>query len=140
MFSRTENRNKKHHCMSCLQSFTTEEISNQHKKQCLLINVCQAVNYESVTIKFGNYNAKCFLKRTNSYESEHTIKCQGHLRNSIGAKLVCIDHRFTSFSITFKDKDFINKFITWVLDKLQWTQQITKQHFIKKLIMSNEDE
>ena len=32
--------------MHCLQSFTTEEILDQHKKQCLLINGCQAVNYE----------------------------------------------------------------------------------------------
>ena len=24
MLSRTKNKNKKHHCMSCLQSFTTE--------------------------------------------------------------------------------------------------------------------
>ena len=140
MFSRTENRNKKNHCMSCLQSFTTEEISNQHKKQCLLIDGCQAVNYESVTIKFGNFNAEYSLKRTNSYENEHTIKCQGHLPNSIGAKLVCIDHRFTLLCITFKGKDCINKFITWVLDKPQWTQQKTKQYFNKKLIMSNEDE
>ena len=37
--------------MSCLQSFITEEILFNHKKQCLLINVCQAVNYESGTIK-----------------------------------------------------------------------------------------
>ena len=42
--------------MSCLQSFTTEEILSQHKKQCLLINSCQAVNYESGTIKFTNHN------------------------------------------------------------------------------------
>ena len=140
MFSRTGNINKKHHCMSCLQSFTTEEISNQHKKQCLLIIVCQAVNYESVTIKFGNYNAECFLKHTNFSEGEYTIKCQGHLPNSVGAKLVCIDHRFTLLSITFKGKYCIIKFITWVLDKPQWTQQITKQYFKKNLIMSNEDE
>ena len=56
MFSRTKNKNKKHHCMSCLQSFTTEEILSQHKKQCLLINGCKAVNYESGTIKFANSN------------------------------------------------------------------------------------
>ena len=31
IFSRTKNKNKKHHCMSCLQSFTTEEILSQHK-------------------------------------------------------------------------------------------------------------
>ena len=56
MFSRTKHKVKKHHCMSSLQSFTKEETLNQHKKQCLLINCCQAVNYESGTIKFSNYN------------------------------------------------------------------------------------
>ena len=56
MFSRTKNKNKKQHCMSCLQSFTAEEILSQRKKQCLLINGCQALNYESGTIKFANYN------------------------------------------------------------------------------------
>ena len=56
MFSRTKHKDKKHHCISCLQSFTTEEILFNHKKQCLLNNGCQAVNYESGTIKFTNHN------------------------------------------------------------------------------------
>ena len=47
MFSRTKDKDKKHHCMSCLQSFTTEEILSNHQKQCLSINGCQAVNYKS---------------------------------------------------------------------------------------------
>ena len=97
--------------MSCLQSFTTEEILSNHKKQCLLINGCQAVNYESGIIKFTNHNkqipilfkiyadTKCFLKRVNSYEGTHAIKYQEHITNSIGAKLVCIDDRFTLPSI-----------------------------------------
>ena len=34
MFSRTKHNDKKHHCMSCLQSFTTEELLSNHKKQC----------------------------------------------------------------------------------------------------------
>ena len=55
MLSRTKHKGEKHYCMSCLQSFTTEEILSNHKKQCLLINGCQAVNYES-GIKFANYN------------------------------------------------------------------------------------
>ena len=45
MFSRAKHKDKKHNCMSCLQSFTTEEILSNHKKQCLLINACQAVRY-----------------------------------------------------------------------------------------------
>ena len=40
----------------------------------------------------------------------------------------------------FKGKDCINKFITWVLDKQKWTQQINKQYFSKRLIMTSEDE
>ena len=138
--------------MPCLQSFTKGEILNQHKKQCLLINGCQAVNYESGPIKLKNHNkqipilfkiyadTECFLKRVNSYEGEHTIKYQEHIPNSIGAKLVCIDDRFTLPSIIFKGKDCINKFITWVLDKQKWTQQITKKYFNKRLIMTSEDE
>ena len=73
-------------------------------------------------------------------EGEHTIKYQEDQPNSIGAKLVCIDDRFTLPSIIFKGKDCINKFITWVLDKQKWTKQIMKQYFDKRLIMTNEDE
>ena len=40
MHSETKDRHKKHHWMSCLQSFTKEEILDNHKKQCLLINGC----------------------------------------------------------------------------------------------------
>ena len=113
MFSRTKHKDKKHHCMSCLQSFTTGEILSNHKKQCLLINGCQAVNYESGAIKFTNHNkqipilfkiyadAECFLKHVNSYEGQHTIKYQEHIPNSIGAKLLCIEDRFTLPSIIF---------------------------------------
>ena len=56
MFSRTKHKDKKHHCMSCLQTFTTEEILLNHKKQWLLINGSQAVNYEQGAIKFRNHN------------------------------------------------------------------------------------
>ena len=70
--------------MSCLQSFTPEKILSNHKKQCLLSNGCQAVNYESGIIKFTNYNkqipilfnadTECFLKRTKIKEGEYAIK------------------------------------------------------------------
>ena len=55
MFSKTKHKGKKHYCMSCLQRFTTKILSN-HKKQCVLINGCQAVSYESGIIKFSNHN------------------------------------------------------------------------------------
>ena len=69
-----------------------------------------------------------------------TTKYKDHQPNSIGAKLVCIDNRFTLPSIIFKGKDCINKFVTWILDKQKWTQKITKKKLNKRLIMTNEDE
>ena len=126
--------------------------NTNHKKQCLLINGCQAENYKSGTIKFTNHNrqipilfkicadTECFLKHVNSYEGEHTIKYQEHIPSSIGVKLVCIDDRFTLPSTIFKGKDCIIKFILWVLDKQKWTKQIIKQYFNKRLIRTSEDE
>ena len=76
MFPRTKHKGKKHYCVSYLQSFTTEEVLSNHKKQCLLINSCQAVNYKWGIIKFPNHNKQIpilfkiyadteyFLKRT----------------------------------------------------------------------------
>ena len=61
MFSKTKHKDKKHFCMSCLQNFSTKEILNNHRKQCLLINGCQAVNYKSGIIKFTNYNKYPFF-------------------------------------------------------------------------------
>ena len=93
--AKTKDNHKKYFCMACLQNFTTEEVLSNHKKQCLLINGCQAVKYESGIKKFKNYekqipipfkiyaDTECFLKRTNSYEGEHTIKHQQHYPNSI---------------------------------------------------------
>ena len=42
--------------MSCLQNFSTEEILNNHKERCLLINGIQAARYETGVIKFKNYD------------------------------------------------------------------------------------
>ena len=85
-------------------------------------------------------DTECFLKRTKIKEGEHTIKYQENHPNSIGAKLVCIDARFALPTVIFKGKDCINKSIAWVLDKQKWAEQITKQYFEKKLIMTNEVE
>ena len=109
--------------MSCLQNFTTKEILNSHRERCLLINDTQAVKYETGVIKLKNYekqipiafkiyaDTECFLKRINIDESKCTKLYQKHIPNSVRAKLVCIDDRFTSPTIIFEGKSCINKFI-----------------------------
>ena len=55
MYSRSKHKDRKQFCMSCLQNFTTNEILNNHKERCLLINDTQAIKYETGIIKFKNY-------------------------------------------------------------------------------------
>ena len=53
---------------------------------------------------------------------------------------MCIDGRFTLPFNIFKGRNCINKFITWVLKKYKWSQQIVKERFYKDLIMTTKDE
>ena len=123
MFSKTKHKDRKHFCMSCLQHFSSREILNNHRERCLLINDTQAVKYETGIIKFKNYekqipipfkiyaDTECLLKRINISEGNYTKLYQKHIPNSIAAKLVCIDNKFTLPTIIFEGKNCINKFI-----------------------------
>ena len=55
MYSKTKHKDIKHFCVSYLQNFTTKEMLNKHKEQCLLINETQAVKYETGIIKFKSF-------------------------------------------------------------------------------------
>ena len=103
---KAKNVHLKHFCMTCLQNFTTKEILNNHRERCLLINHTQAVKYETGIIKFQKgkqmplvfkiyADTKFFLKRISINEGKYTKSYQKHIPNSIGAKLVCIDNKFT---------------------------------------------
>ena len=149
---KTKNQHKKHFCMSCLQNFTTKEILNSHRERCLLINDTQAVKYETGVIKFKNYekqipiafkiygDTECLFKRINISEGKYTKLYQKHVSNSIGAKLVCIDNRFTLPNIIFEGKNCINNFIKWIFAQQERINQIIKEYFNKKLKMTIEDE
>ena len=68
------------------------------------------------------------------------MKYQEHFPNSIGAKLVCIDDRFTLPVIIFKGDDCVNKFIWWVINQNKRIKEIITNHFNKELIMTTQDE
>ena len=110
---------------------------NTYRKQYLLINETQAVKYETGTIKFKNFNkeipipfkiyadSECLLKRVNIRKSGYTKLYQKHIPNFIGAKLVCIDNKFTLPTKTFTGSNSIKKFIEWVFEQKKYCNQIT---------------
>ena len=151
MFSRTKHKDKKHFCMSCLESFTTKEILNNHRERCLLINNTQGVKHESGIIKLKNYekqipipfkiyaDAGCFLKRIIIDEGKYTKLYQKQIPNSY-ITLVCIDNRFTLPTKIFTGKNCINKFIHWNFAQQERINQIIKQNLNGKLKITIEDE
>ena len=80
------------------------------------------------------------LKRINIDEGKYTKSYQKHIPNSIGAKSVCIDNRFTLPAIIFEGKNCINKFIKLIFRQQEQINQIITNHFNKKLKMTTEDE
>ena len=71
---------------------------------------------------------------------KHTKIHQKHIPNSIGAKLVCIDNRFTLPTKIFTGSNCIKEFIEWVFEQEKYCNQIINKHFNKKLKMTIEDE
>ena len=142
---KTKNYYKRHFCMSCLQNFTIKEILNKHKKQCLLINDTQAIKYETGAINFINFNkqkpipfkiyadSEWLLKRVNIQLGKHTKLYQKHIHNPIGAKLVCIDDKFTSKTKMFTGSNCIKEFIEWIFEQKKCYNQIINKKLIKYL-------
>ena len=46
MYQKTKHKGRKYFCMHCLQNLTTEEMLNNHKLYCLLINGTQKWTFE----------------------------------------------------------------------------------------------
>ena len=138
--------------MSFLQNFSTKEILNNHRERCLLINDAQAVKYEIGAIKFKNFDKQIpspfkiyadsegMLKRVNINKDGYTKLYQKHVPNSIGAKLVGIDNRFTLPTKIFTVSNSIKEFIKWIFEQQKNCNQIINKHFNKKLKLAIEDE
>lgn len=43
MYNKTKHQHRKHFCMYCLQCFSSEEVLNNHKANCIVINGKQAI-------------------------------------------------------------------------------------------------
>ena len=60
MYNYTKHKDKKHFCMYCLQCFSSADIPEKHKKDCIIVNGKQAINMpkEGEKVQFKNYHKK----------------------------------------------------------------------------------
>ena len=70
------------------------------------------IKLERLPILFNIYaDIECLLKRTNTELSKYTKLYQKQIPNFVGAKLVCIDDRFTLPTKIFTGNNCVNDFI-----------------------------
>ena len=79
-FTKQRIKTKNYFCKSCLQRFSSKNVSTKHKEVCLSINGAQSVRLEKGTIEFKNHLKRipipfkiyadfvCNLKSVESYE------------------------------------------------------------------------
>ena len=59
MFNKTKHEHKKHFCIHCLQCFSSEEVLNNHKNNCIQVNGTQAIKMPDKhknILKFNNFH------------------------------------------------------------------------------------
>ena len=58
MYSQSKHEHGKHFCIYCLQCFSSEDILNKHKTNCIIINSKQAIKMpeKGSILKFNNFH------------------------------------------------------------------------------------
>ena len=150
MFPKTKNKNKKYFCKCCLQCFSSKNVLTKHKE--VSVNAAQSLRLEKGTIGFKNYfkqtpvpfkiyaNFECNLKSVESHEGFYSKKYQDHVPCSFPYKLVCVGDKFTKSIVVFRGENAAYEFIKVILKEYEYCKKVTKKHFNKNLIMSEDEE
>ena len=160
MFNQTKHEHRKHFCMFCLQCFSSEEVLNNHKENCIQINGQQAIKMPDKNkniLKFNNFNKqqpvpfviyadfeaiteKISGCRPNNNKS-FTEAYQKHTDCGFGYKVVCCyDDKYTQPLKIYRGEKAVYTFLEYMLDEVKYCKKVIKQHFNKPLIMTKEDE
>ena len=152
MFHKTKNKNKKWFCKSCLQCFSSENVSIKHKEDCLSINGQQSINLEKGTIEFKNYfkqlpvpfkiyaDFECNLQNVECYEGTYTKKYHEHVPCSYAYQVVCIDDKYSKPTVVYRGVNAAYEFIKSMLKEHKYWKKIMKDQFNKNLIMTEKEE
>ena len=152
MFNKTKNKNKKNLWKSCLQCFSSKNITAKQKEVRFSLNGVQSVRLEKGTIEFKKYFKEipvtfniyadfvCNLKIVESYEGSYSKKNQDQVPCTFDYKLSRVDDEFTKPIVVFRGQNAAYKFIEAILEEYQYCQKVMKKYFHKNLIMSGKEE
>ena len=160
MYNQTKHEHKKHFCMHCLQCFSSEEVLNNHKNNCIQVNGTQAIempNEDNNTLKFNNFHkqqpvpfviyadfeaitekiSNCQPNNNKSFTEAY----QKHTDCGFGYKVVCFyDNKYSQPLKIYRGKKAVYTFLEYLLDEVEYCKKIIKKEFNKQLTMTKEDE
>ena len=159
MYNQTKHEHKKHFCMHCLQCFSSEEVLNNHKNNCIQVNGEQAIKMpnKNNTLKFNNFHKQqpvpfviyadfeaitekisgCQPNNNKSFTDAY----QKHTDCGFGYKVVCCyDDKYSQPLKIYRGEKAVYTFLEYMLDEVKYCKKIVKQQFNKPLKMTKEDE
>ena len=160
MYNQTKHEHKKHFCMHCLQCFSSEEVLNNHKNNCIQINGTQAVKMPDKNnniLKFNNFNKQqpvpfviyadfeAITEKISNHQQNndksYTEAYQKHIDCGFGYKVVCCyDDKYTQPLKIYRGEKAVYTFLEYMLDEVKYCKNIIKKEFNKPLRMTKEDE
>ena len=164
MFKHTKHKSKKNFCMNCLQCFSSKEVLDAQRKDCIVINGKQAIkmpNEDENGVEFINHRKQTPVpfviyadfeaitkknkesdvngSKDNSNVS-YTKAYQTHVDCGYGYKVVChYDWKLSKRSKIYRGKGAIYKFMENMLEEVEYCKKMVKRHFNKNLKMTDED-
>ena len=160
MFNQTKHEHRKHFCMHCLQCFSSEEVLNNHKDNCIQVNGTQAVKMPEKNkniLKFNNFSKQqpipfviyAYFEAITEKISNHqqnndksyTEAYQKHIDCGFGYKVVCCyDDKYTQPLKIYRGKKAVYTFLEYMLDEVKYCKKVIKKEFNKPLKMTKENE
>ena len=164
MFKQTKHKSKKNFCMNCLQCFSSKEVLDAHRKDCIVINGKQAIkmpNEDENEVEFINHRKQIpvpfviyadFEAITNKNKKSvvnelkdkgnvsYTKAYQTHVDCGYGYKVVChYDWKLSKRSKIYRGKGAVYKFMENMLEEVEYCKKMVKRHFNKNLKATNDN-
>jgi len=137
--------------MYCLKCFSSEEVLNKHKNDCIAINGEQAIKMHQKgdnIIKFKNYNRQlrapfviyadfeAITEKVDScksnYNDSYTEAYQEHTDCSYAYKVVCsCDNKYTKPIQPYRGENAVYKFMEKMLEEVNYCRNTVKYKFNK---------
>ena len=167
MYNQSKHKERKHFCMYCLQSFSSERILANHVNNCLTINGAQAINMPKQgenKLKFNNFHKQlpvpfviyadfeAITKKVQGCEQSEEMKkdkdrrsyteaFQTHEDCGYGYKVICCyDDKYSKYTSIYRGEKAVYKFMEKMLEEVKYCKAFIKKHFNKPLVMTEVDE